>query len=255
MNIISYNLNGIRAAMNKGLLDWLKAANPDVFLIQEAKANEDQVDWTGFAELGYQQHLFSAEKKGYSGVALLSKKAPDRIVSGMGLDAYDKEGRVLRADYGDLTIVTAYFPSGSSGDERQDFKMKFLADFLPWARALKKERPKLVIAGDVNICHLDIDIHNPKANQNTSGFLPEERAWVSEFLNEGFEDSFRLFHPEPHQYTWWSYRAASRARNKGWRIDYQFVSEALVPQVQQARILSQAVHSDHCPTQLILDWK
>ncbi|NND94695.1 MAG: exodeoxyribonuclease III [Flavobacteriales bacterium] len=245
--IISYNVNGIRAALNKDFGKWLKAADPDVVCLQEVKALEEQVDLEPFISLGYNIHWHAAEKKGYSGVAILSRLQADRIQVGMGMDKYDSEGRVLRMDIDDLSYISAYFPSGSSGDARQDFKMEFLSDFSSFIAELKKERKKLIISGDYNICHKPIDIHNPVSNKKSSGFLPEEREWMSTFINSGFIDTFRYFNDAPHNYTWWSYRAGARKRNLGWRIDYHMVTSNLEPALKRAEILSDAVHSDHCP--------
>lgn len=252
MKIISYNVNGIRSALNKGLLDWLAAESPDVLCLQELKAMEDQVDWAPFQRMGYHIYLNPAQKKGYSGVGILSKQPADRVVCGMGIAQHDAEGRVIRADFGALTLVSAYFPSGTSGEERQDVKYQFLSDMSDWSDRLKSERPHTVLVGDVNICHREMDIHNPISNKNSTGFLPEERAWVDSFLRGGWVDSFRALNPELQQYSWWSFRANARANNKGWRIDYQFVNEALWPQVKSAALLHGAQHSDHCPTLLEL---
>lgn len=247
MKIISYNVNGIRAALKKGLIDWLTATDPDVLCIQETKAQPDQIDEGIFHEAGYHTYWHSAEKKGYSGVAILTKQKPDHVEVGCGIDYIDFEGRMIRADYGDTSVISVYFPSGSSGDERQAVKMRFLADFQNYINELKKERPKLVISGDYNICHEAIDIHNPKSNANTSGFLPEEREWVAGFIQSGFIDSFREFNQGPDNYTWWSYRANARNNNKGWRIDYHMVSEPLRTRLKRGAILPEAKHSDHCP--------
>jgi exodeoxyribonuclease III len=247
MRIISYNVNGIRAAITKGWLDWLKAANPDVICLQEVKATIDQVDVSLFEALGYKTYWHAAEKKGYSGVAILTKIQPDHIEIGCGIEKYDKEGRVLRADFGNLSVMSVYFPSGSSGDDRQAFKIEFLDDFMRYVKELKKQRPNLVISGDYNICHQAIDIHNPVSNKNSSGFLPEERQWVSDFLATGFVDTFRYIHPNLQQYSWWTYRFSARKKNLGWRIDYHLVTESLAPKIERAAILSEAHHSDHCP--------
>lgn len=240
-------MNGVRSAISKGLFDWVKSASPDMLCVQEIKSQADQVDTAAFEELGYSSYIFPANKKGYSGVAVFTKLKPDNIVLGMGMPDYDFEGRLIRLDFGDWTLISTYFPSGSSGDDRQDFKMKFLADFDIYIAQLKKERPKLVICGDYNICHRAIDIHNPVSNAKSSGFLPEERAWMENFLQSGFTDTFRHLNPEPHNYTWWSFRAGARSKNLGWRIDYICTSKNLDDKLVSSRILPQAMHSDHCP--------
>lgn len=245
--IISYNINGIRAAINKGLVDWLKEAKPDVLCIQETKAQPDQIDAPAFEALGYRCYCFSAQKKGYSGVAILSKKQPDTIVYGMDNEPYDNEGRVLQADFGDITIISAYFPSGSYGDIRQEFKMRFLYDFKQYVEKLRKTRPKLIISGDYNICHKPIDINHPERHKKSSGFLPEEREWFDKFLETGFVDTFRQYDKSSEKYSWWSYRAGSRGKNLGWRIDYNLITENLLPDLQNAYILPDVFHSDHCP--------
>lgn len=251
--IITYNVNGIRAAMRKGFADWIESAQPDVLCIQETKAQPDQIPVFDFELLGYKTFAHSAIKKGYSGVAILTKKEPDQVKAGIGIPAYDAEGRFIRSDYGDISVISVYHPSGSSGEERQDFKMKWLHDFENYVTQLRKERPNLIICGDYNICHQAIDIHDPIRNARVSGFLPEEREWMSGFLNNGFTDSFRHLNPDPHQYSWWSYRANARANNKGWRIDYNMVSDTLSNKIERVAILSQAMHSDHCPVLLEMD--
>lgn len=253
MRIISYNVNGIRAAIRKGLMDWLKAADPDVLLIQETKAMQEQVDPAILEASGYHHYFHSAEKKGYSGVAIFSKEEPDQVVYGSGIDYADREGRVLRADFGDLTVMSLYVPKGEVGSPRLDFKMQFLADFQQKMRELLQERPKVVIGGDYNICHREIDIHDPQRLSRVSGFLPMEREWVSGFLEEGFVDSFREFNQEPGNYSWWSYRGNARANNKGWRLDYNMVSRDLSESMSRAAILPDARHSDHCPVLLELN--
>ncbi len=253
--IISYNLNGIRAAMTKGLVDWLKGSAPDIFCIQELKAESTQFDVKLFEDLGYHCYWHSAQKKGYSGVAILTKQKPEHVEIGCGIPEIDYEGRIIRTDFKDFSVMSTYFPSGTSGDERQGFKYEFLDKFYNYIEELKKKIPNLIICGDVNICHKEIDIHNPVSNKNTTGFLPEERAWVTKFLESGFIDSFREFNPEPHQYTWWSYRFNSRGQNKGWRIDYQFAAQPLQKNLKRAAILPEAHHSDHCPTLLEIEVK
>ena len=246
-SVISYNVNGIRAALGKGFAQWLEETSPDVICLQETKASPDQVDTSLFEHLGYHHHWHSAEKKGYSGVAILSKEKPKHVEIGCGLPEYDREGRIIRADFDSFSIVNTYFPSGSSGDERQDFKMRFLNDYIHFINEVKKSIPNLLVAGDYNICHKPIDIHDPVSNKNSSGFLPEERAWMDTFFEMGLVDTFRKINQEPHQYSWWSYRAGARARNKGWRIDYISVSASLEHAVQDAAIYPDVIHSDHCP--------
>ena len=253
MKIISYNVNGIRAALKKDFVAWLKEENPDVVCLQETKANKEQVELDEIEALGYETFWFSAQKKGYSGVAIFTKIKPDQVIYGMGIEKYDNEGRMIRVDFGDITLINSYFPSGTMGGPRQAFKEEYIADIQIFTDQLKQERPNIILCGDYNICHTDIDIHNPKKQQKTSGFLPHERQWVSDFLTSGFIDSFRVFHPEPHRYSWWSYRAGSRPKNLGWRIDYQMVSKALENRIKSANILDQVVHSDHCPIYLEIE--
>jgi len=252
--IISYNVNGIRAASKKGLVDWLSPHQFDIVCFQEVKATKEQAPIEDFENIGYKScHWHDAEKKGYSGVATFSKKEPDFVEAGCGIDKYDREGRILRTDFGDWTLLNCYFPSGTSGDIRQDFKFDFLDDFYKWVNKLKKKRPKLIIVGDYNIAHTEIDIHNPKSNKKTSGFLPEEREWVSKWLDNGFTDAYRHVNPEEQTYSWWSYRANSRANDKGWRIDYQSVSDNMKDKIKKSYQIKDAVHSDHCPVFLEID--
>ena len=254
MKVISYNVNGIRSALSKNLSGWLVQQSPDVLCLQEIKAQPDQIDNYIFEVAGYHAHWYPAQKKGYSGVAILSKRKPDRIVEGCGEARFDDEGRVLRADYGDLSVISLYMPSGTTGEERQGFKMEFAEFFYPYIQNLLKERPNLIICGDYNICHQAIDIHDPVRNAHSSGFLPEEREWLSRFLEMGMIDSYRYTHPEDVKYSWWSFRAGARERNKGWRIDYNLVSKGLEGRIIDADMLNDAVHSDHCPVLLELDY-
>lgn len=249
MKIVSYNVNGIRSAMSKGLVNFMQQEHADVYCLQETKAMKEQInDAYIFEVAGYKNHYwFSAEKKGYSGVALFCRNEPDHIEYGFGNEDYDKEGRIIRADYGDTSIISVYIPSGSSGELRQAYKMVWLDFFHQYVDDLKTKRPNLIICGDYNICHQAIDIHDPVSNKNSSGFLPEEREWMSSFIESGFEDSFRAFNKAPHNYSWWSYRAGARARNKGWRIDYCMVSENIKNRMNDAGIIPNAMHSDHCP--------
>jgi exodeoxyribonuclease-3 len=252
LKVLSYNVNGVRSAIKKGLLDWLKDMNADVVCLQELKADDAAFDTNAFHDLGYHSYTHPARKKGYSGVAILTKVKPDKVVKGCGNTAYDDEGRNIRIDIGDLSIMSVYIPSGTTGDERQAVKMKYLDFFYDFIHKLEKERPRLLVCGDYNICHKEIDIHNPVANKDTSGFKPEERAWMTKFFDSGFVDTFRVFHPEPHQYSWWSLRANSRANNKGWRIDYIAASKSLRKDLLDAAMYQQAKHSDHCPVYLKL---
>jgi len=247
MKIVSYNVNGIRAAMKKGLAEWMSEYDADVYCLQEIKANEEDIDKEVFEKLGYHTQFFSAQKKGYSGTGIISKKAMSKVEKGAGMEQADFEGRIIHGKIDDVYIVNTYFPSGSSGDLRQDYKMEFLSEYLPWAQKLRKKHKKLLILGDFNICHKAIDIHDPVRNKKSSGFLPEERDWMEDYFNLGFTDSLRYFNPHPHQYSWWSYRANARANNKGWRIDYISSSNKMDDALEDAGILSDVKHSDHCP--------
>ncbi len=254
--IISYNVNGIRSAMSKGLVDWLAAESPDIVCFQEIKAEPGQINLKAFEEAGYPYHSWHpARKRGYSGVAILSKRKPDAVEAGCGNERYDDEGRILRADFGDVSVISLYLPSGTSGEERQGFKYEFM-DFLhTYLIELRKTRPHLVISGDWNIAHTPLDIRNAKSNEKNSGFLPEERAWLTAFLDAGYIDSFRHFTKEPDHYSWWTYRANARARNIGWRIDYHMVTAGLEGRLHGAAILPDVVHSDHCPIVVEIDLK
>ncbi len=251
--IISYNVNGIRAAIKKGFLDFLKEHQFDIVCVQETKAMKEQVGVALIEELGYHHNWFSAEKKGYSGVAIFSKAEPDKIVTGCGIEKYDREGRIIRADFGDVTILNCYFPSGTAGDIRQDFKYEYLDDFFKWVKKLKKTRKKLIVVGDYNVAHTEMDIHNPKSNKKNSGFLPEEREWMTKWFDSGFVDAYRHLNPEKVEYSWWSYRANARSNNKGWRIDYQSVTENLKDQLVESYHMKDAVHSDHCAVYMGID--
>ena len=253
LSIVSYNVNGIRAALKKDLIQWLTDNPIDIVCFQETKAQPEQVPFEDFEALGYHHFWHSAEKKGYSGVATFTKVKPDQVIEGCGIEKYDREGRIIRTDFGDWTLLNCYFPSGTTGEVRQGFKMEFLTDFHNWIKELRKERPKLIIVGDYNIANTEMDIHNPKSNKNTSGFLPEERAWLSDWFNNGFVDAFRFLHPEKIEYSWWSYRARARANNKGWRIDYQSVSDNLRDKLLKAYQMTDVVHSDHCPVYIEID--
>ena len=247
MKVISYNVNGIRAALKKGFIDWLMAADPDVICIQETKAHKEQLDLQLFEDAGFPHHYwFSAQKKGYSSVAVFSKIKPNNVAYGTSIESMDFEGRNLRLDFDHVSVMSLYLPSGTN-DTRLDFKLNYMAEFQRYINALKKDFPNLLICGDYNICHEAIDIHNPVSNKNTSGFLPVERAWIGKFMDSGFIDTFRYFCKEPEHYTWWDYKTGARKRNVGWRIDYFFVSDNLQRQLREAFILKDVWGSDHCP--------
>jgi len=252
MRIITYNVNGIRSALKKGFTDWLRTNPADIICLQEIKANKEDVPEAEIVAAGYEIYSYSAQKKGYSGVAVLTKIKPDQVIYGNGIAESDAEGRVIRLDFGEITLINAYFPSGTSGDERQDFKYKWLDRFFEYINELRLSRPKLIVCGDYNICHKPIDIHDPVGNKKSSGFLPEERAWMDRFFDHGYVDSFRHFNKEPHQYSWWAVRANARENNKGWRIDYINVTEPLRESLVHAEIWPHIKHSDHCPVFLEL---
>lgn len=253
MKIITYNVNGIRAAFTKDFVGWLSVADPDVICIQESKAGNDQIDIEAFEKIGYHSYWHSAEKKGYSGVGIASKVKPLHVEYGCGIEHYDSEGRIMRADFEGFSVISVYVPSASN-ITRLGFKMEFCNDFLEYIKNLKKTIPNLIICGDFNICHHAIDIHNPEGLKNTSGFLPMEREWMTKFLEEcELTDSFRVFNDQPGYYSWWSYRQNSRERNKGWRLDYIFVSKSLGQKISRSVILKEVFHSDHCPVLLELE--
>ena len=249
MRIATYNVNGIRAALKKDLAGWARDSNLDVLCIQETKALREQVDMEELEAAGFTHAQWNSatSKKGYSGVLTLSKTAPDLVLHGIGMDCYDCEGRVVRTDFGDLTIFNCYFPNGGQGDERQAYKYRFLDDFLAYIVELKKYRPNILVVGDYNIAHEEIDLHAPKRNENNTGFLRPERDWMTKWFAEtGLVDVFRALHPEKVAYSWWSYRANARNNNKGWRIDYHSLSREMMDQVVSVEHLKDAVHSDHC---------
>lgn len=250
--IISYNINGVRAALKKDLLGWIKKENPNILCFQEIKANVDQFNVSDFEDLGYHSYWFSAQKKGYSGVAILTKEKPINVINGLGIEKFDSEGRFLQIDFKNFTFISSYFPSGTN-ELRQGFKMEYLEAVQEYLNKLKITNPNIIISGDYNICHKPIDINRPEKHKGYSGFLPDEREWVTNFLDSGFIDSFREYHTEGDRYSWWSYRAGSRGKNLGWRIDYNMVSEPLKNKLINADILDTVVHSDHCPILLEID--
>ena len=247
MKIISYNVNGIRAAIKKGFIEWIVDESPDVICLQEIKALEEQLDLDLFVNAGYKyNYWFSAQKKGYSGVAILSKTKPNHVEYGTGIESMDYEGRNIRADFDNFSVMSLYLPSGTNL-LRLDHKLNYMRMFREYIDELKSSSNKLIIVGDYNICHKAIDIHDPVRNKNVSGFLPVEREWLDNFISSGFIDSFREVNDSKDMYSWWSYRANSRQNNKGWRIDYAMVSENLKYNITDAKILSEVKHSDHCP--------
>lgn len=250
MRIITYNVNGIRAALKKGLIEWMQAAQPDVLCLQEIKLDDTALVQPLFEDLGYHCYWHPAIKKGYSGVAILSKVPATQVSIGCGTERYDCEGRYLRAQINGVSVMSVYLPSGTSGDERQTFKFECMEHFYDWVHCVQKEEENLILCGDFNICHRPIDIHNPKSNAKSSGFLPEERDWMEKLISSGFIDSFRHFNQDPHHYTWWSQRFNSREKNLGWRIDYALASQPLKERLTRALILPEAKHSDHCPVLL-----
>lgn len=251
MKIVSYNINGIRAAIKKGFVEWLSENDFDIVCIQETKANEEQVDTSGIKVLGYQIYWFGAQKKGYSGVAVFSKIKPLKIILGQNNEKSDFEGRTLELEFEKFTLINTYFPSGSSGEIRQAFKYDFLANYFEFIKEKQATGKKLIVVGDYNICHLDIDIHNPSKQHKSSGFLPAERAWMDKWFTNDMVDSFRKIKGNiKDKFSWWSYRAGARNNNKGWRIDYISVSKELESNIKDADILSEVKHSDHCPVYL-----
>jgi exodeoxyribonuclease-3 len=256
MRIISYNVNGIRSAIKKGFWDWLRSDPADVICLQEIKAEKENVDHQLVNELGYHDYWFSAGKKGYSGVAVFTKIKPAQVEYGTGHKLSDDEGRVLQMDFGDTRLINAYFPSGTSGDLRQGFKYQWLDEFFIYLEKQKRKYSKLILCGDYNIAHKEIDIHDPKGNKRSSGFLPDERAWLDKLFTNGWVDSFRNFHLEPNRYSWWSQRFPTvRLNNKGWRIDYINVTETLKQYLIEGEIFPDVKHSDHCPVYLDIDLK
>lgn len=254
MRIISYNVNGIRAAIKRGFIDWLNTDPADIICLQEIKASRDDIDIGLIETAGYRSYWFSAQKKGYSGVGILTKLLPDNVAYGHANEQSDFEGRVLRADFYDITVISAYFPSGTTGEPRQSYKYTWLNEFMDYLENLRKTRSKIIVCGDFNIAHKEIDIHNPASNKKSSGFLPDERAWLDRFLENDFVDSFRYLNKEPQQYSWWNVlRPATRLENKGWRIDYISVSGNLKESIRDVKIYPEIKHSDHCPVYLELE--
>jgi exodeoxyribonuclease-3 len=254
MNLYSWNVNGLRAARKKGFLDWLEGEKPDVIGLQETKCHPDQLDDELRNPPGYHTYWASAEKKGYSGVALYTRQEPESVQIGLGNSKFDREGRTIVADFGDYVLITAYFPNGSRDHSRVPYKMDYKREFLAYCDNLRKEGRSVIFCGDVNTAHMEIDLARPKQNNKTTGFLPLERAWIDDVVEQGYVDTFRALHPDQSGgYTWWSYIGGARDRNVGWRIDYFFVSPELIPRIQAAKIHPEIYGSDHCPISLSIE--
>ncbi len=254
MKLISWNVNGVRAVVKKGFLEWVMNESPDILCLQETKANEDQLSDDIKYILGYNSFWCSGERKGYSGVSVFVKREPLKLSYGFELDPrFDNEGRIIAMEYSDFILLNVYFPNGQKDDERLKYKLDFYDATLEYCEALRAEGKEVIICGDVNTAHNEIDLARPKANEKTSGFLRIERDWMDKFESHGYIDTFRKMHPEEIKYSWWSYRAAARGKNVGWRLDYFFVTPGLWGRVKKAEILNDVMGSDHCPVMLELD--
>jgi len=254
MRVVTLNANGIRSAARKGFFRWLPAQRADVICIQETKAQEHQLDHGTFRPGRYHCHYFDAQKKGYSGVAIYSRREPDEVIRGLGFEEFDREGRYIEARFGKLSVASIYLPSGSSSEARQQAKFRFLDLFMPWLRKARRRRREYILCGDWNIAHKAIDLKNWRSNQKNSGFLPEERAWMDELFGPaGFVDAFRVVNQDPDEYTWWSNRGRAWEKNVGWRIDYQVVTPGLREAVRGARIYRRKRYSDHAPLTIDYD--
>ncbi len=254
MILYSWNVNGLQAAVRKGLLDWFDSTQPDVLCLQETKKNATEAEKL-VARPGYSACFVLGERKGYSGVGLITRPKPKQWLTGMGGYRFDREGRLVGADYGDLVVLSVYFPNGKASRERLEYKLAFYDAFLDFVLELHAQGKSVVFCGDVNTAHTELDLARPKENSKVSGFLPEERAWLDKVIESGFVDTFRLFTKEGGHYSWWDLKTRARERNVGWRLDYFFVSEDLVPKVKRAWIASDVMGSDHCPVGLELDWQ
>ncbi|HNN14797.1 MAG TPA: exodeoxyribonuclease III [Anaerolineales bacterium] len=252
MKILTWNINGIRAALGKNALAWAFEQEPDALCLQEVKARPEQLDGDQSGNLKLPYVWNPAERAGYSGVATFYRKEPDQVVKGFGNHEFDMEGRVVQTCWGNLRLFNVYFPNGQRGHDRVDYKLRFYAHLLDLCQTLHSNGEQIVITGDFNTAHMPIDLKNPKANEKTSGFMPEEREWVQKFLDHGFVDAYRYLYPDRVQYTWWTYRLNARARGIGWRLDYFLVSESLIPRVEDVIVHENVVGSDHCPVELRL---
>jgi exodeoxyribonuclease III len=250
LRILCWNVNGVRAVYKKGFNEWFIKDDPDILCLQETKATRKQFPADIRSMKNYHTYFSSAEKKGYSGVAVYSKIKPNKVDKGFGIPEFDREGRTLIVDYGDFVLFNIYFPNGKMSPERLQFKMEFYQSFLEYADRLKDQGKNIIVCGDVNTAHKEIDLARPKQNEKISGFLPEERAWIDKFLSHGYVDTFREFNKEPEQYSWWSYRTKARERNVGWRLDYFFVNKEFMSHIDSSYILSDVMGSDHAPVGL-----
>jgi exodeoxyribonuclease-3 len=253
MRIYSWNVNGIRAIQKKGFAEWVRDEQPDILCLQETKIHASQLDGLNLDLEGYHAYFSCGERKGYSGVATYTKEEPLSVAYGIGIEQFDNEGRIMVTEYPSFTLLNIYFPNGQMGEERLTYKLEFYDAIIEYCAQLRKQGKKLIVCGDYNTAHQEIDLKNPKANENYSGFLPIEREKLSEFLARGYIDTFRHLYPQEVKYSWWSYRFRARERGVGWRIDYHCVSDDLLPQVKDALILDQVMGSDHCPVVLHLD--
>lgn len=253
LKLLSWNVNGLRSAAKKGLAQWLADSSPDIACFQETKCSPDQLPQSLLKVDSYNAYFASADKKGYSGVATYTRTKPVKVDAGFGMDCYDCEGRTLVADFGGFLLYNVYFPNGKASPERLRYKMEFYRDFLEHLKAVLKKGRKIIICGDVNTAHKPIDLARPKENEKISGFLPQERAWMDEWIQAGFVDTFRHFDKSPGKYSWWTQRTGARARNVGWRLDYFFISENLLPNLKSAFIQSEVMGSDHCPVGIELE--
>lgn len=253
LHLLSWNVNGIRAMEKRGFVEWLNEVSPDVLCLQETKAQPNQLSASLHSPDGYHVYWNHPERKGYSGVALFSREEPLQVQAGFGIDQFDTEGRVLVARYPAFLLFNVYFPNGKMSDERLQYKLRFYDAFLSHLMALRSRGERIIICGDYNTAHKEVDLTHPKTNANVSGFLPEEREWMDRLTGAGFVDTFRLFESEGGHYTWWDLRTRARERNVGWRLDYFFVSDDLVASVAEASIMSEVTGSDHCPVSLTLN--
>jgi exodeoxyribonuclease III len=252
VRIYSWNVNGLRAIEKKGFIDWIKEEQPDILCIQETKIQREQINDKLNNIEGYRSYFSCAERKGYSGVATYTKEEPISVSYGIGIEKFDNEGRILICEYDNFMLFNIYFPNGQSSEERLSYKLEFYDALFKYCDNLKEKGKKLIICGDYNTAHKEIDLKNPKANSKTSGFLPIEREWIDNIIKRGYIDTFRYFHPDEIKYSWWSYRFNARKNNAGWRIDYHFVSDNMKDDILDAEILNEVTGSDHCPVVLIL---